>query len=81
MDEQDRLRSMQKLIDKVGRFVRLQKRRRHLCHEGSSSTENDFDCSVDTMADKEEDFSSLPLSDRFTHKVCPARPGGSCPRH
>lgn len=23
-----------------------------------------------TMADQEEDYSSLPLTDRFTHKVC-----------
>ena len=69
MDEQRRLQSMQKLMDKVGRFVKLQKRRRHLCHQGSSSIEKDLDCSVDTMADKEEDFSSLPLSDRFIHKV------------
>ncbi|POR39229.1 Spindle pole body component alp14 [Tolypocladium paradoxum] len=73
MDEQDRVRSVQKLIDKVGRFVRLQKRRRHLCHQGSSSTENDLDCSVDNMADKEEDFSSLPLPDRFTHKLWKVR--------
>ncbi|RCI10139.1 hypothetical protein L249_8384 [Ophiocordyceps polyrhachis-furcata BCC 54312] len=35
----------------------------------SAATRSDLDSSEATMADAEEDFSSLPLPDRFTHKA------------
>jgi len=66
--------SMHKLIDKVGRFVRPQRRPRHLCPRDSSSTGHATDYYAANMADKEEDFNSLPLPDRFTHKVSYGRP-------
>lgn len=55
-------------------LTRLQKRQRY---PRSTSTEYHFDEArtrrkrprYHTMADGEEDFSSLPLPDRFTHKV------------
>ncbi|KAG5979748.1 hypothetical protein E4U55_004808 [Claviceps digitariae] len=59
-------RGLQKLISKI---VRLVKTDSHLCHKVPSERAHlDFDWSTSDMADQEEDFSSLPLSDRFTHK-------------
>lgn len=67
--EQQRRRPLQKLINRVGRIVRPRQRLGHLCHQPSTSLDTDFSSSLASMADAEEDFSSLPLSDRFTHKV------------
>ena len=68
MDDDAARRSprVQRLIDKVGRFVRPHNLRRRLCHQASSSTVDAVDTRVATMADKDDDFSSLPLPDRFT---------------
>ncbi|ODA77437.1 hypothetical protein RJ55_07066 [Drechmeria coniospora] len=74
MDRQPRPRSIQSLIRRVGRLVKVQKRRPLSCRRISGSTDDDLDdTAVTTMADKEEDFSSLPLSDRFAHKIWKVR--------
>lgn len=67
--------SLRELLGKAThRLTRSQKRQRY---PRSSSTEYHFDEAKTerklrkyfNMADGEEDFSSLPLPDRFTHKV------------
>ncbi|KFA64995.1 hypothetical protein S40285_06885 [Stachybotrys chlorohalonatus IBT 40285] len=69
-----RPRPLTKLIDKVAKFAGSRKRhRRHERYPRSSFNEYPSDCSTGTMAEQEEDFSSLPMPDRFSHKVWKVR--------
>lgn len=68
---------LQKLIHKVAHLTRPQKKRSlpRERYAQSSSSEYDLSCLTANMAEQEEDFSSLPIQDRFTHKVrCGSRP-------
>lgn len=62
MDEPRRRGRISVLIDKLVRLVKPQGRRPLPHHEPHARR-------FEIMADQEEDFSSLPLPDRFTHKV------------
>ncbi|PHH83020.1 hypothetical protein CDD82_3932 [Ophiocordyceps australis] len=70
MDSRPRPGSVHKLMGKVGRFVTAssKRRRHHPCPDRLAQVSI-----VAIMADKEDDFSSLPLSDRFTHKLWKVR--------
>lgn len=60
-------RGIQKLITKIVHFVKTDSRPPH--KPPPNLVHLDLGRPVYDMADQEEDFSSLPLSDRFTHKV------------
>ncbi|PHH61766.1 hypothetical protein CDD81_7977 [Ophiocordyceps australis] len=70
MDSRPRPGSVHKLMDKVGRFVTAssKRHRHHPCHDRLAEVSI-----IAIMADKEEDYSSLPLSERFTHKLWKVR--------
>ncbi|KAG6005239.1 hypothetical protein E4U21_000318 [Claviceps maximensis] len=63
-EENPHHRGLYRLISKIVRFVKTDC---HLCYENPSDHFH-LSCLASDMADKEEDFTSLPLPDRFTHK-------------
>lgn len=72
MENRKRPRSFNWFVDKLAhRLTRFQKTKKGH-YSRSTSTEhnvaNDYESQNHNMAE-EEDFSSLPVSDRFTHKV------------
>lgn len=67
MEEDPSRRGLRKLISKL---VGLGKSDYRLSHKASPDcSQPDLNRSAVNMAEQEEDFSSLPLPDRFAHKV------------
>ena len=75
MEAETRPRLFRRLIERVAQLVRPRKRHRPCsrpCRERypvSSSALYRFDPNTAAMAEQEEEFSSIPLPDRFAHKV------------
>lgn len=62
MEKHQRFRRIHVLIESLVRVLKSQRRRPRRCPESLIHP-------IAEMADQEEDYSSLPLPDRFTHKV------------
>ncbi|KAF7561202.1 hypothetical protein G7046_g2961 [Stylonectria norvegica] len=75
MNPPKRPKSFKKLIDRIVHFARPSRTRCLPCERDSpsSSIQYGFEPKTAIMADAEEDFSSIPLTDRFTHKVWKVR--------
>ncbi|KAG6037901.1 hypothetical protein E4U41_004658 [Claviceps citrina] len=71
MAENARCRGLQKLMSKIVRVVKTDCR--PLSKNPPGCVHLDLGRSTLDMADQEEDFSSLPLADRFTHKIWKVR--------
>lgn len=79
MEQAKRPNKLRRLINRAAQLAKPSKyRARQLCPERyplSNSTHYEFDSDPAIMADQEEDFSSIPLPDRFAHKVWKVRKG------
>lgn len=74
MESRKRRRPLQKLIARIAQLPNPFKKRSR--NERSPLPNSTFDPPHNTaiMAEQEEDFSSLPIADRFGHKVrCPPK--------